>query len=100
MALVLVKHDISGEVVEIPEEQLAHPILGPHYKRVRVNANGKVYAWNAKDPDTDEETEVKAVLTDTGIVSPEDDAALAKALETPEGDYVEAPRRDTKKADK
>lgn len=71
MALVLVQHDISGVVVELDEAQLAHPILGPHYKRVRVNANGKVYAWNSKDPDTDSDTEVKAVLTDAGIQSPD-----------------------------
>jgi hypothetical protein len=51
MALVLVKHDISGEVVEIDEIHLAHPVLGPHYKRVRRNAAGKVYAWNETDPD-------------------------------------------------
>ncbi len=65
MALVLVKHDISGEVVEIDEIHLAHPILGPHYKRVRRNAAGKVYAWNESDPDTvdEKDPEPKAGLT-------------------------------------
>ncbi len=78
MALVLVEHDISGQVVEIEEHQLAHPILGPHYKRVRVNAAGKVYAWNAKDPDADDaDTEVKAVLTDAGIVPAEVEEPVA-----------------------
>lgn len=57
MALVLVKHEISGQVVEIDEIHLAHPILGPLYKRVRKNANGKIYAWNEKDPDTVVEAE-------------------------------------------
>lgn len=56
MALVLVQHDISHEVVEIDEIHLAHPVLGPHYKRVRVNAAGKVYAWGAKDPDAEVES--------------------------------------------
>ena len=56
MALVLVQHDISHEVVEIDDIHLAHPVLGPHYKRVRVNANGKVYAWGAKDPDAEAES--------------------------------------------
>lgn len=63
MALVLVKHDISGEVVELPEEQLAHPVLGPHYKRVRRNAAGKVYAWNEQDPDTVEADQKEAKAT-------------------------------------
>lgn len=56
MALVLVKHDISGEVVEIDEIHLAHPVLGPHYKRVRRNAAGKIYAWNESDPDAKDES--------------------------------------------
>lgn len=56
MALVLVKHDISGEVVEIDEIHLAHPVLGPHYKRVRRNAAGKIYAWNETDPDAEKES--------------------------------------------
>jgi hypothetical protein len=83
MAKVLVQHDISGQVVELDEIQLAHPVLGPHYKRVRVNANGKVYAWNAKDPDADEDTEVKAVVTDSGIQEavPESTKAEAKAAD-------------------
>lgn len=55
MALVLVKHDISGEVVEIDEIHLAHPVLGPHYKRVRRNAAGKIYAWNEADPDAEKD---------------------------------------------
>lgn len=66
MALVLVKHEISGQVVEIDEVHLAHPVLGPLYKRVRRNANGKVYAWNEKDPDTvDEVEETKETKIDT-----------------------------------
>lgn len=66
MALVLVKHEISGQVVEIDEVHLAHPVLGPLYKRVRRNANGKVYAWNEKDPDTVvEEKEPQDTKTET-----------------------------------
>lgn len=66
MALVYVKHEVSGQVVEIDEIHLAHPVLGPLYKRVRVNAAGKVYAWNEKDPDTvDEETETQDAKTET-----------------------------------
>lgn len=63
MALVLVKHDISGQVVELPEEQLAHPVLGPHYTRVRRNAAGKIYAWNEKDPDAVEADQKEAKAT-------------------------------------
>ena len=59
MALVLVQHDISGQVVELEETQLAHPLLGPHYTRVRVNANGKVYVLGSKDPDADAENTEK-----------------------------------------
>lgn len=57
MALVLVQHDISGQVVEIDEIHLAHPVLGPHYKRVRVNEDGKVYALK---PVHDEKADKKA----------------------------------------
>jgi hypothetical protein len=73
LALVLVKHDISGEVVEIPEEQLAHPILGPHYKRVRRNAAGKIYAWNEADPDAQQDS------TDNKAEASADKKAVVKA---------------------
>jgi hypothetical protein len=36
MALVLVKHDISGVVVELDERHLAHPVLGQHYHIVKT----------------------------------------------------------------
>lgn len=85
MALVLVQHDISGAIVEIDEIHLAHPVLGPHYKRVRTNANGKVYAWNAKDPDTNQDTEVKAVVTDAGIVQTDLETAAEVTVAKTEG---------------
>ncbi len=53
MALVLVQHDISGQIVELDEVHLAHPVLGPHYKRVRVNKNGKVFVLDPLVPDVD-----------------------------------------------
>lgn len=37
MALVLVRHEISGVTVEIDERHLAHPVLGPLYKVVSKN---------------------------------------------------------------
>jgi hypothetical protein len=53
MALIWVQHDISGVILELDEVQLAHPVLGPHYKPVRVNPeNGKVYVLK---PDADAE---------------------------------------------
>ncbi len=51
MALVLVQHDISKQIVEIDEAHLAHPVLGPHYKRVRVNEDGKVYVLQPGEVD-------------------------------------------------
>lgn len=59
MALILVQHDISGVIVELDEVQLAHPVLGPHYKPVRVNENGKVYALKPDVSDADEKKEDK-----------------------------------------
>ncbi len=41
MALVLVWHDISNEVVELEERHLAHPVLGQHYHIVKTNDDGK-----------------------------------------------------------
>lgn len=37
MGMVLVRHEISGQTVEIDERHLAHPVLGPLYKVVKVN---------------------------------------------------------------
>lgn len=97
MALVLVQHDISGQIVEIDEIHLAHPVLGPHYKRVRVNANGKVYAWNAKDdPDEDSETEVKSVLRDGVVI--DSDASIAESPE-PAADAPQEPAADLSPAE-
>lgn len=73
MAKVLVKHTISGQVVEIEDYQLAHPHFAPQYKRVRVSASGKIYAWNESDPDANEDTEVLGVVDEGAIVAPEPD---------------------------
>lgn len=61
MTKILVQHDISQQIVEIEEVHLAHPVLGPHYKRVRVDENGKVYVLK---PTLDEEN-VPADKSDT-----------------------------------
>jgi hypothetical protein len=57
--LVLVQHDISKQIVEIDEIHLAHPVLGPHYKPVRVNDDGKPFVLNPVADDVDE-TDVEA----------------------------------------
>lgn len=54
MALILVQHDISGQIVELEEVQLAHPVLGPHYKPVRVNEDGKVYVLKPVAPENED----------------------------------------------
>lgn len=57
MTLVLVQHAISGQIVELDEVHLAHPVLGPHYRRVRVNANGKVYILKPGESAVEDEIE-------------------------------------------
>lgn len=58
MAMVLVWHDVSEQIVEIDERHLAHPILGPHYHIARVNKEGKPYipqrGVKAEDSDRDD----------------------------------------------
>ncbi len=65
MALVLVQHDISGQIVELDEIHLAHPVLGPHYKRVRVNKNGKVFVLDPLVPDLGDEDDETDEVTDS-----------------------------------
>ena len=77
MALVLVRNTVSDKVAEIPEEQLAHPWFGPIHKRVRVNAAGKIYAWNEADPDAPKADDSEETKTADKKASA-DSAATAK----------------------
>lgn len=83
MALVLVQHDISKQIVEIDEIHLAHPILGPHYKRVRVNENGKVFALNPTDADEESDADISEIDTTVQpgetVLSADDVADIGKA---------------------
>lgn len=56
MAVILVQHQVSQQIVEIDEIHLAHPVLGPLYKPVRVNDSGKPYVLNPVDDDEPEDT--------------------------------------------
>lgn len=57
MATVLVQHVVSKQIVEIDEIHLAHPVLGPLYKPVRVNEDGKVFALKPVADDAPEDDE-------------------------------------------